>query len=172
MCERDRDREVLLHSDKEQRELLSFLLPASCFLLLASCFFSVVRFGAMAGGPVDEGFAAKAAGAAVLSGIAWSIYKSTAKSLSRDSPVSRIDAPSSSAAGAFHISKGDTLFSISQRYGVSCLFLLLVSNQFHGFLFLLPPCVSFFYIYFFVFLLLLDASLPLMIKTMSFPSEL
>ena len=67
----------------------------------------------------DNGIVARAAGFVVLGGVAWSLYKSVGP-LILDSKKRIIK--SSRGGKSYDILKGDTLFSISQRNGVSNLF--------------------------------------------------
>ncbi|KAH7387037.1 hypothetical protein KP509_16G001600 [Ceratopteris richardii] len=64
-------------------------------------------------GQSKDGFVAKAAGVAVVGGIAWSIFKSISGTPSSAS-ASSLGAPKET----YFVSQGDTLFSISQRFGV------------------------------------------------------
>ncbi|MCO5591898.1 hypothetical protein L7F22_045891 [Adiantum nelumboides] len=68
--------------------------------------------------PVEskDGFVAKAAGVAVVGGIAWSIFKSFTTSTTSSPPPPSLEA--SAHKQTYHVSQGDTLFSISNRFGV------------------------------------------------------
>ncbi|KAI5066755.1 hypothetical protein GOP47_0017283 [Adiantum capillus-veneris] len=78
-------------------------------------------------GESKDGFVAKAAGVAVVSGIAWSILKSFTTSATPSPPP--ID--TSAHKQTYHVSQGDTLFSISQRFGVP-IDDLKAANRVHG----------------------------------------
>ncbi|MCO5603171.1 hypothetical protein L7F22_057318 [Adiantum nelumboides] len=80
-------------------------------------------------GESKDGFVAKAAGVAVVGGIAWSIFKSFTTSTTSSPPPSSLEA--SAHKQTYHVSQGDTLFSLSHRFGVLSLSLSLSLTHTH-----------------------------------------